>query len=149
MEENDFEVSFEAEDDVDMSLLFSANGTIIEIETEIEKEYLPAAVKSSLQKDFSEWNVEEAECRIGLEAFFTGEQFMHDAIYSHSYWFLGAMFQKMFDNFSIILNIENILDERQTKYKNVVLPPNNNPSFRPIYMPVDGRVANIALWIKL
>lgn len=59
VEENNFEVSFESEDDVDMSLLFDASGSIIEIETEIEGEDLPEAVNSSIKKDFSEWDIEE------------------------------------------------------------------------------------------
>ncbi|GBD91517.1 colicin I receptor precursor [bacterium BMS3Abin04] len=92
---------------------------------------------------------EEGEWRTGLEAFYTGKQYLEDETYSSSYWLLGAMFDKMFKNFSVILNVENILDERQSKYENIVLPPYSNPTFSPLYMPIDGIVANIAVWIRL
>jgi len=46
------------------------------------------------------------------------------------------------------LIIENKPDERQSKYDEIVKPPYNNPSFSELYMPVDGIVANIALWVK-
>ena len=92
---------------------------------------------------------EEGGWRTGVEAFYTGKQYLEDQSYSRSYWLLGAMFEKMFKNFSIILNVENILDERQSKYDEIVKPPYNNPSFSELYMPVDGIVANIALWVKV
>jgi len=60
VEDSDFEVSFESEGDVDMSLLFNASGNIIEIETEMEEDDLPATVKSSVEKDFPGWELGEA-----------------------------------------------------------------------------------------
>jgi len=84
-----------------------------------------------------------------LEAFFTDKQFLPGATYSRTYWLLGAMFEKMFKNFSVILNVENILDERQSKYDKVVLPPYNDPTFSQLYMPIDGIVANVAMWVRL
>ena len=92
---------------------------------------------------------EEGEWRTGLEAFYTGKQYLENETYSRSYWLLGAMFDKIFKDFSVILNVENILDERQSKYENIVEPPFNNPTFSPLYMPIDGIVANIAIWIKI
>lgn len=60
VEEGNYEVSFEAEEDVDMSLLFNSKGEILETETEIEKEDLPAAVLKTLKTDFAGWDIEEA-----------------------------------------------------------------------------------------
>jgi hypothetical protein len=61
------------------------------------------------------------------------------------------MAEKMFNGFSVILNVENILNERQSKYGKTVVttPDNRTPDFNPIYMPIDGIVANIAVWVKL
>ena len=59
VEGSNFEVSFESEEDVDISLLFDGNGNILETETEVEKKDLPAAVKESLEKDFSDWEITE------------------------------------------------------------------------------------------
>jgi len=90
----------------------------------------------------------EGSWKIGLEAFFIGKQYLPDFTFSPSYWLLGAMFEKSFNNFSVILNVENLLDKRQTRIENVVLPPLSSPSFRPLFMPLDGMIANIALWFK-
>ncbi len=60
VEENDYEVTFESEEDVDMSLLFDAKGNIIETETEIEEDDLPDAIKSSVENNFKGWELEEA-----------------------------------------------------------------------------------------
>ncbi len=93
----------------------------------------------------------EGHWRVGLEAFYTGSQYLAGAAYSRSYWLLGAMGERYFRNFSLILNVENILDERQSRYEKIVSFPNlpNTPRFRPLYMPLDGLVANLAVWVKL
>lgn len=92
---------------------------------------------------------EEQKWRIGIEAFYTGKQYLYDHTQSNDYWTFGIMFQKIFKKFSILVNIENIFDVRQTKYEQVVLEPYNNPTFKQIYMPLDGVVANVALELKL
>lgn len=60
VEDNDYEVTFESEEDVDMSLLFDAKGNIIETESEIEEDDLPSAVKSSVENNFKGWELGEA-----------------------------------------------------------------------------------------
>ncbi|MBC8182895.1 TonB-dependent receptor [candidate division KSB1 bacterium] len=92
---------------------------------------------------------DEVSWRTGLEAFYTGKQYLSDMTQSVDYWTIGFMVQKLFKNFSIIGNVENIFDVRQTKYEQVVNKPYSNPSFRPIYAPLDGIVANVALEIKI
>ena len=61
------------------------------------------------------------------------------------------MFQKYFNGFSVIFNVENILNERQTKYEKVVLPSPTiaTPQFKQLYMPLEGIVANVSLWVRL
>ena len=62
---------------------------------------------------------------------------------------MGLMVQKMFKNFSIIGNVENLFDVRQTRFEKVVSKPFNHPTFKPIYAPLDGMVANLALELKI
>jgi iron complex outermembrane receptor protein len=59
------------------------------------------------------------------------------------------MFQKYFNHFSVIANVENLFDVRQTKYEKIYNPPISNPTFKQIYAPLDGVVANIAVNIVL
>ncbi|MBU0711359.1 TonB-dependent receptor [bacterium] len=92
---------------------------------------------------------EEQSWRTGIEAFYTGKQYINKFTQSRDYWTIGFMIQKIFKNFSIIGNVENIFDVRQTKYERVVNKPYNNPTFKPIYAPLDGVVANVALELKI
>ena len=68
---------------------------------------------------------------------------------SRDYWVFGFMVEKLFKNFSITGNVENIFDFRQTKYEQIVNQPYSNPTFKPIYAPLDGVVANMAVELKL
>ena len=54
-----FEASFD-NNKQDMSVLFDANGTVKEVETEIEQKDLPASVKNSLAKEYADYKVKEA-----------------------------------------------------------------------------------------
>ena len=92
---------------------------------------------------------EEGHWRTGLEAFYTGRQYLPDGREGRDYFIFGLMFEKTFGKFSLIFNVENVLDERQSKYERLVQPPLNHPRFNEIYMPIEGRVANVVLWLKL
>ena len=52
-------------------------------------------------------------------------------------------------HFSVVLNVENFLDVRQTRFESVVLGTPASPTFRPRYAPLDGMVGNVALKITL
>jgi hypothetical protein len=45
--------------------------------------------------------------------------------------------------------VENVLDVRQTRFESVVTGPFTQPTFRPLYAPLDGFVGNAALKITL
>jgi outer membrane receptor for ferrienterochelin and colicins len=91
----------------------------------------------------------EGNWRTGIEAFYTGRQYLVDNTRSRGFWIFGAMLEKIFRRFSIIGNIENVFDERQTRHERIILPPTSDPTFKPIFEPLDGMVANVALEIKL
>jgi outer membrane receptor for ferrienterochelin and colicins len=92
---------------------------------------------------------QEQSWRTGIEAFYTGSQYRSDRTRTPDYWTMGFMIEKVFRHFSIIGNVENIFDTRQTRFEDVVIPPYTNPTFREIYAPLDGIVANVALQIRL
>ena len=92
---------------------------------------------------------EEDSWRMGIEAFYTGKQYLEDGTQTPDYWFIGFMLQKTIGNFSLIGNIENIFDVRQTRFEDVIIPPFDKPTFRQIYAPLDGTVANVVVQIKL
>ncbi len=92
---------------------------------------------------------EEEGWKAGLEAFYFGNQYREDGTKTPNYWLLGASVQKRFGHFTIALNVENILDIRQTRYENIVSGSINNPSFSELYAPLDGFVGNIVLKFDL
>lgn len=86
---------------------------------------------------------------IGLEGFYTSTMFRDLDTKTKDYLIIGLMAQKHFKHFSIIANCEDILDSRQTRFENIVIPPTDTPTFRQVYAPLDGRVFNVALRIGL
>ena len=86
---------------------------------------------------------------MGLEAFYFGPQHLENGGKTADYWLLGAMIQKTFAHFTIAANVENILDVRQTRFEDIVIPPLENPSFKELYAPLDGIVGNIVLMFQL
>ena len=91
----------------------------------------------------------EDDFTIGTEIFYTSSMFRDFDARSKAYTVVGLMIQKHFKYFSLILNCENIFDLRQTGFENIVNPPFSNPTFKQIYAPLDGRIFNVAVRIKL
>ena len=92
---------------------------------------------------------EEEGWKTGLEAFYYGNQYLENGDKTPDYWLLGASVQKRFGHFTIALNVENILDIRQTRYENIVSGSINNPTFSELYAPLDGIAGNIVLKFDL
>ncbi len=86
----------------------------------------------------------EGRWRFGLEGSYTGFQYRDDGTKTPDYFFIAAMIEKKFKKLSIVLNCENLLDERQTKKETIVIPPVNNPAFKTLWGPIDGRVINLS-----
>jgi len=95
------------------------------------------------------WEDKDSGLRMGLEAFYFGQQYLENGNKTPDYWLLGAMIQKNLGHFTLAANIENMLDIRQTRYENIVHPPSSNPVFNELYAPLDGMVANIVLMFHL
>lgn len=88
---------------------------------------------------------EEAHWKVGLEAFYFGNQYRGNGTKTPNYWLLGASAQKGFGHFTVALNFENILDVRQTRYENIINGAISNPNFNELYAPLDGFIGNIVL----
>ena len=89
--------------------------------------------------------------RLGLEGTYNGPQYLgEDLRQGRGFWLLGVLGEKIFaPHFSLVLNVENFLDVRQTRFEPVVLGSPTSPTFRPLYAPLDGLVGNVALKITL
>ncbi|RAV29150.1 TonB-dependent receptor [Sinomicrobium soli] len=80
---------------------------------------------------------------IGLEAYYYSPQELNDGTTGKSYWIAGIMSEKKLgEHFSVFLNLENMLDTRQTRFDTIYTGNLSDPRFRDIYAPVDGFVIN-------
>jgi len=91
----------------------------------------------------------EDNFKLGLEGYLTGNQYLYNGNQTPSFWEFGFMAQKTFNKISFFINFENFTDQRQSKYKTVVNPPHNNPSFDDIWNHTEGFVFNGGIKLKL
>ncbi len=113
-----------------------------------EKEYTGSPVpedKLNLTLTYEE----EGKWSTGIEAFYTGKQRLDDLTVTQEYWTLGVMIRKDFGPFILTGNVENLTDVKQSDFGPLMTGSVTEPEFAAIYAPTDGRVANIALEIKL
>lgn len=87
--------------------------------------------------------------RAGVESAYTGAQSLNDGSKTQPYLFTALMVRYTFGKLSAVLNCENLFDYRQNKTSSVVIAPFTNPSFKEIWAPIDGRVVNLSLYLKL
>jgi iron complex outermembrane receptor protein/outer membrane receptor for ferrienterochelin and colicins len=87
--------------------------------------------------------------RAGVESAYTGAQFLNDGSKTQPYLFTAVMVRYSFGKLSAVLNCENLFDYRQNRTSSVVIAPYTNPSFKEIWAPIDGRVINLSLYLKL
>lgn len=87
--------------------------------------------------------------RAGIEAAYTGRQYLDDKSKTPSYLFAAAMMRYNFKNVALVLNCENLFDYRQTKKEAIYTGSITNPVFKQIWAPLDGRVINLSAKISL
>ena len=88
----------------------------------------------------------EEKWRAGLEGSYTGPQFRDGDSKTPGYMFLAASVErKLGHQFSIVANCENLLDYRQSKHETLYTGSIANPLFKPLWAPIDGRVANLSV----
>ena len=88
----------------------------------------------------------EGRWRFGLEGSYTGYQYREDYSKTPAYLFVAAMIEKKFGpKWSLVLNCENLFDEKQSNYESLYTGSVSDPTFNPLWAPIDGRVVNLAL----
>ena len=90
---------------------------------------------------------DEDRGRIGAEVYFTGRQALEDNPYraeSEPYWILGLLVERRFGPARFFLNLENVLDTRQTAHDRLVLPSRGLEGewVTDVWAPLDGRAIN-------
>lgn len=122
--------------------------TIAERQYEVRNKFVPLTPRHRAAFTLvHDW--EEEGIRFGLEGSYTGPQYRFDATTTPGYYFAAAMVEKKFGkHFSMVLNGENLLDYRQSKYEPLYTGIISNPQFEPLWGPIDGRVINCSVkWV--
>lgn len=92
--------------------------------------------------------------RVGLELYYTGKQSLEDNPYrnaSESYLHIGLLGEIVLGRYRLFLNLENLLDVRQTK-KDPLLRPGRAPDGRwtvDAWAPLEGFIANAGFRVSL
>lgn len=89
----------------------------------------------------------EGEGRVGLELYYTGRQALEDNPYrdrSRPYLIVGLLGERRFGPARAFVNLENLLDVRQTRYDPLVLPTRSAEGrwTTDAWAPLEGRVIN-------
>ncbi|HNP53372.1 MAG TPA: TonB-dependent receptor, partial [Ferruginibacter sp.] len=88
--------------------------------------------------------------RMGIESSYTGYQFREDGSRTPGYLFIAAMISKEWKcGISVVLNGENLFDYRQSKIETMFTGTLQQPQFKSLWAPIDGRVLNLAMRYNL
>jgi len=91
----------------------------------------------------------ENQWRMGIETAYTANQYIYSNQRVPNYWFMATMVERKFKKMSVVLNCENLLDTRQSKFGSIVEGTRQNPLFKPLWGPVEGRIINLSVKIKI
>ncbi len=87
----------------------------------------------------------EEHWRFGIENSRVANQYRDDGTKARNYWFWAALVQYSYRSFTVVLNCEDVFDMRQSRFENIITGPVNNPVFKPLYAPIEGRVVNLSV----
>ncbi len=95
------------------------------------------------------WDI-EGKWRIGVEGFYTGQQFLTNGQGKPDYWLLGVLIVRYFPHCQLSLNFENVLNERQASHEPFLFSGTvQHPKFNEVWGPMEGISANLSLKINL
>jgi outer membrane receptor for ferrienterochelin and colicins len=113
-----------------------------------ENQFVPLIPREHLSLTAT-YEIEE-KWRFGFESDYTGNQYRDGNSKTPEFYTLSGVLEKDFGkHFATILNIENILDYRQSGYENLYIGTINNPHFKPLWGPIDGRTISLALRYRI
>lgn len=91
----------------------------------------------------------EGKWRAGFEAAYNANQYIYNNKKVNDFWFLAAMLEWKFKRGSMVLNCENLLDMRQSKFEPIVEGTTQSPVFKPVWTSLEGRVLNLSVKFKI
>lgn len=92
---------------------------------------------------------EPGKFRFVVEGLYVGKQRLANNRTGKDYAIFGILIEKMFDHFNLFLGGENLMDVRQNRFDTFYTGPATRPVFQGIYAPLEGRIINGGIRIKL
>jgi outer membrane receptor protein involved in Fe transport len=86
----------------------------------------------------------EPHWKAGIEGFYTASQYLDNAQKTPAFWTFDFMVQYASGRCSLLLNLENFTDTRQSKFGPLFTGTLQNPVFTEIYASLEGRIISIA-----
>ncbi|MFD2935870.1 TonB-dependent receptor [Spirosoma flavum] len=124
-------------------LYFGYNHTLARRDGPTDNTYLPLAPQDKFSTTVA-W--ENDHFRFGIETSYVGTQYLYNNQKVANYWFFaGAAEYHYNDHWRLVLNAENMFNIKQANYETVVSGPVTQPTFRPVWAPLEGRIVNVAL----
>jgi len=121
--------------------------------TDVRREYLPDHPQLPLtprHRLVSNLTYEvEPSWKMGVDAFYTGSQVLDDASTTRAFWTFDLMLQRSWGHYSLLLNLENLTDTRQSRWGSLYTGPAQCPVFGEVYAPVEGRIVSVAFRYSL
>ena len=87
--------------------------------------------------------------KVGVEGSLVGKQYLDNGTTTKPYFFLASSIHYTVKKVTLVLNGENLLDVRQSRYSQIVYPPYARPRFAQLWAPVDGVVVNFSILVKI
>ncbi|WP_460983611.1 TonB-dependent receptor [Spirosoma fluminis] len=126
----------------DYELYLGYNHTLSQ-HTGVDNTYLPLAPQDKFSTTLA-W--ENEHFRFGVESALVGTQYLYNNQRVPNYWFFaGAAEYHYNEHWRLVLNAENLFNIKQANYETVVTGPISQPTFRPVWAPLEGRIVNLAL----
>ncbi|MFY0255116.1 TonB-dependent receptor plug domain-containing protein [Chitinophaga sp. 30R24] len=92
----------------------------------------------------------ENKWRFGIENSWVGRQYDYNNEKTPTYWFWAAMISRQLgEHITLVLNGENLFDARQGKHAPLFTGPVSQPTFVPLWGPIDGRTVNLSVKFSL
>jgi len=122
--------------------------TIAERKYLAQNQFMPLTPKNRMAIMLTkEW---EGKLRFCIESSYNGSQYKLDNTKTPSFLFLASMIDyKLNKHCNVILNVENILDYRQSRTESLYSGSITNPVFKTLWAPIDGRAINLCMRINL
>ncbi len=124
---------------------FGYNHTLARRNGPTDNTYLALAPQDKFSTTLA-W--ENEHFRFGIEASYVGRQYLYNNQRVSNYLSAaGAAEYHYNEHWRLVLNGENIFNIKQANYETVVIGANPlvQPTFRPVWAPLEGRIVNLAL----